>query len=87
MYELSGGRNYLSARLKAYLAEVETALNDFLLKGKAAERPNSYEKRVLAADGYNRALSSFIENYGRPEAWIGDDVTRLLKKKIVDQWM
>lgn len=87
LYKLAGGRIYLSARLKAYLAEVETALNDFLQKGKAVERAKSYEQRVLAADEYNRALSSFIERYGRPEAWIGDDVTRLLRKKIVDQWM
>lgn len=87
LYKLPGGKNYLSTRLKAFLVEVETALNDFLQKGKAVERAKSYEQRVLAADEYNRALSSFIESYGRPEAWIGEDVTRLLKKKIVDQWM
>lgn len=85
--EISGGRAYLTARLKEYQAEVETALNSFLAKGKAVERSGSYEKRILAADEYNRALAEFVANYGRPEAWLEGDGMYSLKKKIVNQWI
>lgn len=85
--EISGGRAYLTARLKEYQAEVETALKSFLSKGKAVERSGSYEKRILAADEYNRALAGFVEKYGRPEAWLEGDGMNVLKKKIVDQWI
>lgn len=85
--EILGGRTYLTARLKEYQAEVETALTAFLSKGKAVERSGSYEKRILAADEYNRALAEFVEKYGRPEAWLEGDGMYVLKKKIVDQWI
>lgn len=84
---ISGGRAYLAARLKEYTAEVESALNDFLSKAKAVERSGRYERRVLAADEYNRSLNAFIEKYGRPEAWLEGEGRYLLKKKIVDQWI
>lgn len=81
-----GGRAYLSVKLMEYIKEVESSLNSFLSKAKALERASSYEKKVLAADEYDRALAGFVENYGRPEPWI-KEVMPHGKKKTVEIWL
>lgn len=88
LYKLPKGKNYLESRLKAYMTEVEQALEKFNNAVKEAEkamRSGNYNYKVVASDNYNKALSDFIANYGRPEAW--GEAPELLKKKIVRQWM
>lgn len=87
IYKVSGGRAYLAIRLTEYFAEVEAALNDLLLKANSIGRPGSYEQRLLASDKYNRALSNFLENYGRPETWMEKDTRNMLKRKNGDEWI
>lgn len=88
LYKLPKGKNYLESRLKAYMTEVEQALEKFnnaVKEAKKAMRSGNYNQKVVASDNYNKALSDFIANYGRPEAW--GEAPELLKKKIVRQWM
>lgn len=88
LYKLPKGKNYLESRLKAYMTEVEQALEKFNGAVKEAEkamRSGNYTHKVVASDNYNKALSDFIASYGRPEAW--GEAPELLKKKIVRQWM
>lgn len=103
LYKLPSGRKYMASRLRAYLVEVEKALDDFAsiveAYEKAAESGN-YNKKVLAHDRYNAALEAFIDKYGQPEAWLDSACDRengadwlkqckskIMRNNIVDQWM
>lgn len=87
MYKFPNGKKYLKARLQAYMAEVGDALNKFITASEAAQKASNYEKKVLAVDEYNRALTNFTERYGRPEVWLRDVGIAGFKKMKVDGWM
>lgn len=84
---IKGGQTYFAGMLKGYLEEVDTALKDFIKKSKAINQTGGYEKRVLAANEYNRALDNFIANYGQPEAWLQEKQQRIIKEKQVAGWV
>lgn len=98
LFNLPGGRELMEARLKAYLVEVEKALDNLASVVEKVEKGKGNTQIVLA-EKYNVTLSDFIKNYGRPEGWIrgacrksGADTLRkcrikLLTEKKIDQWM
>ena len=98
LFNLPGGRELMEARLKAYLAEVEKALDNLASVVEKVEKGKG-NTQIGLAEKYNAALSDFTKNYGRPEGWIrgicrksGADTLRkcrikLLTEKKIDQWM
>ena len=103
LYKFQGGREYLASRLKAYLTEVESSLDNLAKivdEFEGAIASDDYNKKVLANDRYNNALIDFTSKYGQPEAWLvpsceESSPAKLLRKckikelmeKKVEQWM
>ena len=98
LFKLPGGRELMEARLKAYLVEVEKALDNLASVVEKIEKGKG-NRQIVLAEKYNAALSDFTANYGRPEGWIrgicrkscADTLRKcrikLLTEKKVDQWM
>lgn len=98
LFKLPGGRELMELRLKAYLVEVEKALDNLASLVEKVEKGKG-NTQIVHAEKYNAALSDFTANYGRPEGWIrgvcqksGADTLRkcrikMLTEKKVDQWM
>jgi len=98
LFKLHGGLELMELRLKAYLVEVENALDNLASIVEKVEKGKG-NTQITLAEKYNAALSDFTANYGRPEGWIrgicqksGADTLRkcrikLLTEKKVDQWM
>lgn len=103
LYKLPRGRQYLASKLRAFLIEVEKALDNFAStvdEFEKAANSNNYNRQVLASDRYDNALLGFIEKYGRPEAWLDSSCSRksgadwisqckheIMKYKKVEQWL
>ncbi|MEK6680085.1 MAG: hypothetical protein AABY39_11775 [Nitrospirota bacterium] len=98
LFRLPGGRELMELRLKAYLVEVENALDNLASLVEKVEKGKG-KTQIVHAEKYNAALSDFTANYGRPEGWIrgicrksGADTLRkcrikLLTEKKIDVWM
>ena len=98
LFRLPGGRELMELRLKAYLVEVENALDNLASLVEKVEKGKG-KTQIVHAEKYNAALSDFTANYGRPEGWIrgicqksGADTLRkcrikLLTEKKIDIWM
>jgi ABC-type Zn uptake system ZnuABC Zn-binding protein ZnuA len=91
LFKLPGGRELMEARLKAYLAEVEKALDNLASIVEKVEKGKG-DKQIVLAEKYNVALSDFTENYGRPEGWLrgvcrksGADTLRKCRIKLLTQ--
>ncbi len=91
LFKLPGGRELMELRLKAYLVEVENALDSLASLVEKVEKGKG-NKQIVHAEKYNAALSDFTANYGRPEGWIrgicqksGADTLRRCRIKLLTQ--
>lgn len=73
LYKLPAGRELLKFRLKAFLEEVERALDNLatiIEEFEKINRSGDNNKTIIAADKFNEALRDFKVNYGQPTEWL-----------------
>jgi hypothetical protein len=73
LYKLHGGREHLKLRLRAFLEEVEKALDNLasiIEEYEKITRSGDENKKIIVADKFNEALGDFMTNYGQPTEWL-----------------
>lgn len=75
LFKLSGGRELMELRLKAYLVEIEKALDNFALVVEEFDKAKGSAQNALV-EKYKAALRDVTVNYGDPGLWISQSCRR-----------